>query len=46
VTISKDEFAEIVRSGIQRRQTGTCDPANEAIGRFISDTIACLDRTG
>jgi hypothetical protein len=46
VTISKDELAEIARSGYP--ETADEDPrrAAEAVGLFISDAIACLDRTG
>ena len=46
VTISKNELAEIARSGYP--ETADEDPrrAAEAVGLFISDAIACLDRTG
>ena len=45
-TISKDELAEIARLGYP--ETADEDPrrAAEAVGPFISDTIACLDRAG
>jgi hypothetical protein len=46
VTISKDELAEIARSGYSEAADEDPLRAAEAVGLFISDTIACLDRTG
>jgi hypothetical protein len=43
VTISKNELAEIARSGNPEAADEDPPRAADAVGLFISHTIACLD---
>jgi hypothetical protein len=46
VAAAADELAEIARSGYPEVRSEDKKRAVEALGLFISDTVACLDRHG
>jgi hypothetical protein len=46
VDVSEDDLSVIVEQGYEDAASTDKDCRSQAISRFISDTIACLDRTG
>jgi hypothetical protein len=45
VDVSEDDLREIAQAGYEGAVATEQDCRSQAIGRFISDTVACLDRT-
>jgi hypothetical protein len=45
VDVSEDDLREIAQAGYEGAAGTEQDCRSQAIGRFISDTVACLDRT-
>ncbi len=45
VDVSEDDLSVIVEQGYEDAASTDQDCRSRAISRFISDTIACLDRT-
>jgi hypothetical protein len=44
--VSEDDLRVIAGHGYEGAASADQDCRSQAISRFISDTIACLDRTG
>ena len=45
VDVSEDDLREIAQAGYEDAAGTEQDCRSQAISRFISDTVACLDRT-
>ena len=46
ISVSADDLSVIAEQGYEGAASTDQDCQSEAISRFISDTIACSDRTG
>jgi hypothetical protein len=46
VDVSEDDLQEIAQAGYEGAAGTEQNSRSQAISRFISDTVACLDRTG
>jgi hypothetical protein len=46
ISVSADDLSVIAGHGYQGAASSDQDCRSQAISRFISDTVACLDRTG
>ena len=46
INVSADDLSVIVEQGYDGAASTDQDCQSQAISRFISDTIACLERTG
>ena len=46
VDVSEADLSEIVEQGYEDAASTDQDRRSQAVSRFISDTVACLDRTG
>ena len=44
VVLSDNDVRELADTGYEDIRSGDPAKASEALGRFISDTVACLDR--
>ena len=45
ISVSADDLSVIAEQGYEGAASTDQDSQSQAISRFISDTIACLDRT-
>jgi len=46
ISVSADDLGVIAEHGYEGAASTDQDCRSQAISRFISDTVACLDRTG
>ena len=46
ISVSADDLSVIAEHGYEGAASTDQDCRSQAISRFISDTVACLDRTG
>jgi len=46
VDVNEDDLRSLAEQGYEDAAATDHDSRSQAISRFISDTVACLDRTG
>jgi hypothetical protein len=46
ISVSADDLRVIAKHGYEGAASSDPDCRPQAVSRFISDTVACLDRTG
>jgi hypothetical protein len=46
ISVSADDLSVIAENGYEGAASTDQDCRSQAVSRFISDTVACLDRTG
>ena len=46
ISVSADDLRGIAEHGYEGAASSDQDCRSQAVSRFISDTVACLDRTG
>jgi hypothetical protein len=46
ISVSADDLSVIAEQGYEGAASTDSDRRSEAVSRFISDTVACSDRTG
>ena len=46
ISVSADDLRMIAEHGYEGAASSDQDCRSQAVSRFISDTVACLDRTG
>ena len=46
ISVSADDLRVVAEHGYEGAASSDQDCRSQAVSRFISDTVACLDRTG